>query len=61
MLINSLRLYERILQGFDAADQDVRDAADTCLSFLIPRLRSPQIVLPPEVEERLNKLPSNYL
>lgn len=57
VLINSQRFYERIQLGLASPDEDVRDCAETCMSYLATVLREPQIVLPDEVVARMLKLP----
>lgn len=56
-MINSLRFYERILLGLHAQDEEVREYAAACLSYLIFRIKYPQLVLPAPVAEMLAKLP----
>ena len=57
MLINSLRLYERILKGLHDPDPDVREHAIGCLSFLVANMRQRQLILPPPVKGMLDNLP----
>ena len=57
MLVNTLRLYERILLGFESDDEDVQVAALSLLSFLVIHLKLRQIVLPQELVPMLERLP----
>lgn len=57
MLINSLRLYERILKGLRSPDEQVREQAIGCLSYLVVHLKKEQIVLPDEVAAMADNLP----
>lgn len=59
MLINSIRLYERILQGLASEDPEVVGYAEGCLSFLVLHLRQRQLVLPPRVAAMLERLPQD--
>lgn len=58
MLINSLRLYERIQKGLRDVDPEVREHAISCLSYLVVHLKSEQLVLPNEVADLANRLPA---
>lgn len=57
MLVNTLRLYERILLGFDSDEEQVQAAATTMLSFLVIHLKLKHIVLPPELLPVMEYLP----
>lgn len=57
MLINTLRLYERVLLGLDDPDEEVQGCAEGCLSYLITHLKMRQAVLPPPVVAMLQRLP----
>lgn len=57
MLIQTLRLYERCLLGFESEDEEVRSAAQSCLSFLVVHLRRREIVLPPDLVPLAKRLP----
>lgn len=57
MLVNSLRLYERILKGLRSPDEQVREHAIGCLSYLVVHLKKEQIVLPDEVASMAGNLP----
>lgn len=61
MLINTLRLYERILLGLIDPDEDVRECAQGCLSYLVHHLKMQQIILPPPVEAMLHHLPTGRI
>lgn len=61
MLINTLRFYERILLGLYAPDEEVREHALGCLSYLIVHLKQRQLSLPPAVVTMLEKLPEGEL
>lgn len=57
VLINSLRLYERILKGLHDPDAEVREYAIGCLSYLVANMRQRQLVLPDPVAGMLQHLP----
>lgn len=57
MLVSTLRLYERILLGFESDDVNVQAAATSLLSFMVIHLKLRQIVLPPELVPMLDRLP----
>lgn len=61
MLINTLRFYERILLGLYDPVEEVRDAALSCLSFLIFNIRAQQVVLPAPVAALLSLLPTGRI
>lgn len=57
MLINTVRLYERIQLGLRDPDPDVRACAESCLSYLVIHLKAEQIVMPDHMVTRLDRLP----
>lgn len=57
MLITSQRFYERIQLGLRHPDEQVRNNAESCMSYLTYRLREPQLVLPEQVVALLEHLP----
>lgn len=57
MLITTLRLYERILKGLRHPEEQVREHAIGCLSYLVVHLKKEQVVLPDEVEHMATQLP----
>lgn len=57
MLIQSTRLYERILLGLESEDTTTRNAAESCLSYFVLHMRNRLVVLPPELVEKLDLLP----
>lgn len=61
MLIQTLRLYERCLLGFESEDEQVQSAAQSCLSFLVVHLRRREVVLPPELVPLVKRLPEPEL
>jgi hypothetical protein len=61
VLINTLRFYERILLGLYDPAEEVRDAAGSCLSFLIFHIKAQQIILPPPIVALLEFLPTGRI
>lgn len=45
--VDSVILYELVLQGTQSMDVEVRAAADSVRSVLVLQLKSPKVVLPP--------------
>jgi hypothetical protein len=46
--VDSIDLYELVLQGMQSIDPVDRDAADSLRSLLVLQLKSPKVVIPPE-------------
>lgn len=57
MIITTRRFYERIQLGLQQDDEQVREMAIGCMSFLAHKLKAQQIVLPDEVVAMLDLLP----
>jgi hypothetical protein len=60
MLISTLRLYERCLLGIESEDERVRNAAQSCLSFLVIHLKRTHVALPPELVPMTKRLPKPW-
>ncbi len=57
MVVNTPRLLRRIHLGLVSQDQQVRDAAESCLSYLIHKIREDSIVLPAPLRTLYQRLP----